>query len=458
MPARVPLTFQQQWLWRLTQNHSSWRCVAAYTFRLRGPLSIPLLRQSFEEVIRRHVSLRARIDVVDGVPQQVVEDILELTLHGEPVAGTPGAEIEASARRCVEEFCDRTVDQITGPFWAAQLLELSVEEHWLVLAMHRLIGDCASIEQTYHEIQALYEALVQGLPSPLKEPARYTDYALTQHRTSLDWLKRHEDYWSQRLAGAQPIQWSSRSDRAVMAAPPLGKMHCFLGEALSTELREFARRARTLAATVMMAVYCAVLSRWSPQTDFVLPVNVAGRQTEHRSVVGYFSYVLFLRIQLTGSETFNEILGHLGNEFFSSLAHQDFGRMAMQHPALLRGTLFQWMTWHPEETSVPPKPSLPKQPVERISVRDFGEGLTIVPPGMTALEITFFDASGGLHAFGSYRADLFTASEMGQFADDLRRATEVFVRNPETRIAEILGRFDRPRETNVRAITAARLS
>jgi hypothetical protein len=190
----------------------------------------------------------------------------------------------------------------------------------------------------------------------------------------------------------------------------------------------------------MLAIYIAVLWRWCRQRDFVLPFNVAGRQSEHKSAIGYFSYVLYLRMEMTGSETFRELLSRIGNEFFANLSHQDFGRMAIRHPELLSGTLCQWVTWHPDDASgVPASATLDplKPPVERVSVRDFGEGLTVVPPGMTAVEVTFFDTMEGLCAFGSYRADRFTANTMERFMADLRSAAEIFVHNPDVQVGAI---------------------
>jgi non-ribosomal peptide synthetase component F len=190
----------------------------------------------------------------------------------------------------------------------------------------------------------------------------------------------------------------------------------------------------------MMTLYVAVLWNWCRQNDFVLPLNIAGRQSEHKSVIGYFSYILLVRVKLSGEERFTELLARLGNEFFSCLSHPDFGRMATRHPELLSGTVFQWMTWHPGEgssTSADAASDSPHPRLERVSVRDFGEGLTIVPPGMTAVEVTFFDTAEGLYASGSYRADRFTTETMERFMADLRAAAERFVRDPDAPIAAL---------------------
>lgn len=420
MSVRLPLTFQQEWLWDAIRANESWQCVSVHAFRLPDPLDVPLLQECLHDVVGRHDSLRTRICVEDGVVWQEMRDFERDALEMITVEG------DCDARRHFEEVCDRKMNVLFEPLWNARLLRLSEHEHWLVLAMHRLIGDCASIEQTYRETKSLYcERLESRSPSEEKPPAQYSHYALEQRRTAAEWARKHEPHWIRRLTGATPLQWPVDPDLTVALPGVLGKVQCSFGQALSSELLELARSVRTLPAVPMMSVYAAVLWRWCQQEDFVLPLNTAGRPTEYKSTIGYFSCALYLRVQITGNETFRELVSRVGNEFFSSLAHQDFGRMARQRPELLSGTLFQWMTWHPEE-----------QPDE-VRIREFGEGMTIVPPGMTGLEVTVFDTATGLHAFGSYRADRFTADRMERFMADLVWAAELFARDPDARVAAV---------------------
>src|SRR5438270_6255801 len=65
----LPLSFAQQRLWFLDQllpGNSSYNLLAA--LRLSIPLSIPILEQSLNEIVRRHEILRTRFASVDGEP------------------------------------------------------------------------------------------------------------------------------------------------------------------------------------------------------------------------------------------------------------------------------------------------------------------------------------------------------------------------------------------------------
>lgn len=439
VPPSAPLTFQQQWLLDLARRNADWNCTSGYTFRLKGVLCLELLKQSLEDVVHRHGSLRTRIVSVDGIVVQSIDETRPGYLDTVQIHGESRAEIEINAIRAAEALYDPEMDLAAGRLWTATLLELSEREHWLVLVMHRLIAECSSIERVFQEVRSRYDELMGTRPSIFPTtPPQYSDYAVRQRSTTGDWAMKHGAYWSNHLSGAVGVQWRTDLNTTVTPQGTLGKMSCVLGSELSAELRELARKMRVLTPTVMLAIYAITLWRWNRQDDFILPFNVAGRQSEHRPVVGYFSYILYLRVKLTGYETFRELLSRVSNEFYRALAHQDFGRVAAQRPELLAGTLFQWITWHPDDAAQATARDADTPvdiSVERVPIRDRGAGLTIVPPGLVDVEITLFDDLNGLCALGSYRVDRFAAQTMDQLMLELQSATRILVHDPDMLIA-----------------------
>jgi hypothetical protein len=413
--------------------------LVAYTFRLEGALDVPLLERAINEVVRRHDALRARIVLVDAMPMTLIEEAGTYALGSVELQGDSTAKLEAHARRWIAAFTDRRIDPLLGPLLLIRLIRLRQHEHWLVLALHRLIADCASIEQVFKEIWTLYSEWARGQqPSLTTSPKQYSDYAIRQQQTDAEWRRRHESYWSGRLAGAEPVHWPMDTPLSGKRRGLLGRMSTRFGEALSAGLRELARRERTLLANVVLAVYIAVLSRWCNQKDFVVPFFVAGRQSEHRSVIGYFSHLLYIRITLSGEETFSELLAHVGNELFRAFSHQDFGRLAIQAPHLLTGAFCQWITWHTGEVAgmkVPTPEDVDVPTADRVVISDFAEDLTALPAGSVDVEVSFFDTAEGIYASGVYRADLFEAGTWERFMHELHSASEEFVRDPRVRVA-----------------------
>lgn len=337
-PRQVPITFQQRWLLSLIERQPGWNCLVAQAFNLQGVLDEKALRHSLAEVIRRHGALRTRVVTIEGATSQHIDVHHEYPLPIRRVDSRSGTGCSTPEDLSTEDLRSLRVGPAIGSMVSFNLLKWSDRRHWLVASFHRLIADCSSIEQVLRELWLLYAEFSQGRPSPLQpDPPQYSDYAIWQETTHSQWMKKNSTYWKSRLAEAVPIHWPVVRIEPRIARGEIGRMSCQLSDALSTELREMARRARTLAATAMLAVYVAVLWRWCHQKNFIVPIKIAGRQSEHKPIVGYFTHILYLRLQLTGSETFTELLDRVSREFFTALAHQDFGMMATERPDLLGG-------------------------------------------------------------------------------------------------------------------------
>jgi hypothetical protein len=434
MPEKLPLTFQQEWLWTLLQRSADWNCTLSCGFRLKGRVDIPVLQQSIAAAIRSHGALRTRFLVDHGNAQQQILETSAAVLECVRVGGTGGLETETRAACIFEEFSALQFDLSAGPPVKLKLLQLSEREHWLLLAIHRLLVDCFSATQVFSHIWPAYTERLQGR-LPVSSPAvQYGDYAVEQRRKNQDWTEKHGGYWQRRLADAVPLRWPRMESATGMPRGALGRTSRLFGVELSDGIRNLARRTRSLPGAVMLAVYVAVLWHWCRQQDFVLPFNVAGRQAEHRAVIGFFSHILYLRIELSGKESFSELLQRVTKEFYQALSHQDFGIQATSKPELLGGTFTQWVTWHPEPG---PGSVSPELTVERLGIRDFAENLTAIPPGMVDVEISFFDAPDGIHALGVYRADRLTTAAMERFMEDLHRATARCVRDPEADVTTL---------------------
>ena len=69
----LPLSYAQQRLWFLEQlglSRHAYHLLEA--IRLRGPLQVEALVQSFQEIVRRHEVLRTTFTTVAGQPHQII--------------------------------------------------------------------------------------------------------------------------------------------------------------------------------------------------------------------------------------------------------------------------------------------------------------------------------------------------------------------------------------------------
>ena len=89
----VPLSFAQERLWfldRLVPNSPVYNIPVAV--RLTGPLNVPALEWSLNEIVRRHESLRTTFAEKDGRPFQVIAPSLTIRLTIVDIREIPEAE------------------------------------------------------------------------------------------------------------------------------------------------------------------------------------------------------------------------------------------------------------------------------------------------------------------------------------------------------------------------------
>src|SRR6185437_10313920 len=227
----------------------------------------------FQELLRRHESLRTHFVNVDGIPGQVIDTLTLFSLPVEDLSSLSAEEKAREWKRLSREEARRSFDLRKGPLLRAVLLKLGTIEHILLVTIHHIAADGWSLGVLYRELGTLYAAHCQGKSASLPElPVQYVDYAAWQR----DWLsgsalQEHLAYWRDRLTGA-PLELSLPVDR------PRPQASTFAGEVLLFQLpaplvRALEELARTEQATlfmVLLAAYQMLLSRYSGQADIVV--------------------------------------------------------------------------------------------------------------------------------------------------------------------------------------------
>ena len=175
-----PLSFAQQRLWfldQMEQGHSATYNIGT-AVRLRGALHVAALRQSLNEVLRRHSSLRTSFRMVDGQAVQVIAPPQPLDIHLVDLSALPETQREAESLKLATEEAQLPFDLTRGPLLRATLVRLGEVEHILLVTMHHIVSDGWSMGVLVQEVAALYKAFSTGRPSPLAElPVQYADYA-----------------------------------------------------------------------------------------------------------------------------------------------------------------------------------------------------------------------------------------------------------------------------------------
>ncbi|MBZ5521038.1 MAG: amino acid adenylation domain-containing protein, partial [Acidobacteriia bacterium] len=174
----IPLSFMQERLWFLEQLevlHGAYN--ESLGLKFLGELDTGALERSLAEIVRRHETLRTRIETTpEGHGVQVIDapgpfhlDVVDLTVETE-------AGREQHGRDLVRQEVARPF-VLAQALFRAKLLRLEEQEHWLLVTMHHIVSDYWSHLVFMRELAALYGAFAQGRPSPLPElEVQYADY------------------------------------------------------------------------------------------------------------------------------------------------------------------------------------------------------------------------------------------------------------------------------------------
>src|SRR6266403_2085707 len=102
---RFPTSLAQHSFWyldRLEPGNPCWNI--AVRFRLVGPLDIPLLQRSINEIVRRHDVLRTSFALIDGALAQIVHSEAVIPLPLDDLSGLlPPARDAEEERRTIAE-------------------------------------------------------------------------------------------------------------------------------------------------------------------------------------------------------------------------------------------------------------------------------------------------------------------------------------------------------------------
>lgn len=436
-PGPYQLSFAQRRIWFLQQFDKQ---SAAYNdpaaLRIKGPLNIPILEQTFNEIIRRHQVLRMSFPARQGQPIQLPHEIESIAISIRTPQEEIGKSVEEQTREFVNRFAGQPFDLAKDMLIRAALLKIAADDYALVVNIHHIVLDGWSKGLMLRELMDLYEAFSQGKPSPLKElPVQYTDYVYWHHEWVQGKLYQSQlAYWKKKLTGAPPLLELPTDHPRPNLPTGKGSLQPFsFSKRKFQALNDLARQENVTLFMVLMAAYNTLLYRYSGQEDILVGTPIAGRQrVELETLIGLFVNTLVIRTDLSRDPTFKTLLGRVRAAALQAYSHQDipFEKLVEElNPQrnLSVTPIFQVMF---QLQNAP-------MPTAHIS------GLTITPIRIDTgfsqvdLSLTLWEEESIMKGTFEYNTDLFVTATIKRMIDHFQALSDGIIANVNQNISQL---------------------
>ena len=432
--AELPASYAQRGLWLIDRiGEPSAAYIIATAVRVTGDLDLGAVRRAFEELVRRHESLRTVFAWNQGQLSQLIEEpgpLGEVPLDF-AVLETTGREV---TRRAVAEA--RTPFDLTrGPLLRVRVLRVTGSDHLLVAATHHIVSDGWSEGVLLRDFAAFYNAEVHGVVADLAEPPfQYADFAQWQReRLTGPAAARTVGFWERRLRGAGVLELPVDRPRPPVQAHR-GAEHRFdIAPELAARLRALAVRERTTLFSVLYAAYHVLLARYTRTAAPSVGVPMSNRGlTGVDGLIGLFVNHAVFRLDTGDDPTFRELLERVRREFLDALEHIElpFSRLVEELQPdrdLSRNPVFQTVF------------SLEERPAGRVELSGARWESVDLHLGISKFDtaLVLYEDEETLTGFLEYDVDLFDPAIIALMAGHYVRLLESAVDDPGARLSAL---------------------
>jgi amino acid adenylation domain-containing protein len=410
-----PLSFAQQrllFLDELVPGSPFYNVHAAV--RLKGELERPLLERCFQEIVRRHESLRTTFAREGEQPVQVIAPELPFEVPLIDLRKLDGPAQDERVQTLATEEAQRPFDLSRGPLLRATLLRLGEREHMLLLTVHHIVFDGWSLGVLLRELDVLYRDFHAGSESSLPAlPIQYADFARWQR----EWLQGERlsaqlGYWEKQLAGSRVLQLPTDRPRPAVQTFRGSRQTFVYPQALVESLKALGGREGATLFMTLLAAFQTLLQRYTDEEDIVVGSPIANRnRAEFDRLIGFFVNALALRADLSGNPTFRELLAQVRRMGLEAYAHQDlpFEKLVEElrpERNMTHTPLFQ--VWFVLQNAPLPPLELPGLTLELLQVDDGTAKFDLV--------LSLFETKQGLSATWIYNTDLFDEATVARMS------------------------------------------
>lgn len=285
------------------------------SYRLTGPVDAAALRRALDAVARRHPVLRTTYAAdTNGEPQPTVHPLLrpgwaehDLTALADPSGQAQRLRLEVLAQR---EFA-APFDLATESPLRITLVRTAPDEHVMLLVAHHIAWDDGSWEVFFTDLTRAYtgDDRSELEPCPAAGP-RDADADLA--------------YWRAVMANPpEPLELPGPAGSAVPTGWRSARTGVRLPDDTARRIVDLARQTGATPYAVLLAVFGALIHRYTHADDFLVATPVLNRGVGTEGRIGYYGNTVAMRLRPQPAMTFADMLGHTRDTALGAFAHQD---------------------------------------------------------------------------------------------------------------------------------------
>ncbi|MFH9491983.1 amino acid adenylation domain-containing protein [Streptomyces halstedii] len=425
-------------------DHAHHAVITAW--RVRGGLDAAALRRGLDDLVGRHDILRTRyvhrgsatLQFADGRPVWPIETV-DLRAYDEGAQREELHELLTAQTRRPFRIED-------GNLLRGLLVQLSDQEHALVLVAHHILVDHWGFLVVLNELEELYAAHAAGREPKLPDVmVQHLDYAAwEQGLLAGGALDAHVEHWRGELDGAARTLGFEAPEHQADDFLEGFSHSVVVGAEVMAAVREAARREGVTLFMMLMSAFHVLLHSYSGATDIAVSHPLAGRERpETQSMVGPFINIILNRSRMADDPTFHELVQRVLQGELDAYSHQNVPVRALVHDGVVGDGNMLPLRIMLNLLGVPSRTlaleGLETAPLD-VRIGDdtpLPELITAIEPHNLDLYLVAREVEGELHGLWVYSPDYIAPPVMGALVRQWPVVLELVARHPELTVSQL---------------------
>lgn len=275
------------------------------------------INKVFRALINRHEAFRTSFELMGDEIVQRIHEHVEFSIEYKKIAMSN----EENINKNISEFI-RPFDLSKAPLIRVRLLETNEEKYVLMVDMHHIISDGASMSVLLKEFIALYQERILT-----KLRIQYKDYAMWQNKKeNQDRIEKQGEYWLRKFKDNIPLlNMPLDYNRKEVQTFDGNTIYKNIDIDTSSKINHLSQVTKTTVNTILLSIYNILLSKYCMQDDIVVGITVANRNNDDlQNVIGSFINFLPIRSSVNSNLKVNEFIKSFNNVMRDVYDNQEY--------------------------------------------------------------------------------------------------------------------------------------